>query len=177
MLVWYLVGFPLQTNVLVLFLVFLWLHICILSELNSVPVLIRTQVKFCDVLHCFYLKLICIFQELGFFFSPPSKLFFLIAFTSVCRLFRTALFTKIMSFLSTRLQYFTCQSKTTVLQTSYHLKFRFSLNPWIFSAIFVSNCAVQKRFQHMHAIHKSFRTCWKGNIHVCFFQSRGDGYL
>lgn len=125
------------------------------------------------VLHCFYFKLIGVFQNLGFFFTPLSKLFFQVAFAPVCRLFCVAPFTKIMQLLSTRFQYFTCQSKTVVLQTSYHLKFRLSLKPCIFFAIFVPNYAVQKIFQCRHAIHKFFRLCWKGNIHVCLFQSRG----
>lgn len=89
----------------------------VLSELNSLLILIRTQVKFCDVLHCFYFRLIRVFQTLPFFFSPPSKLFFLVAFASIWRLFRTASFTKITCFLSTTFQCFTCQSKTIVLQT------------------------------------------------------------
>lgn len=114
-----------------------------------------------------------VFQDLGFFFSLLSKLFFCLAFTSVCRLFCTAPFTKIMWLLFTRFQYFAYQSKTVVLQTSYHLKCRLSLNPYIFSAIFVPNNAVQKIFQCRHAIHKFFRLCWKGNIHVCFFESKG----
>lgn len=67
--------------------------LCILSELNALPIPIRTQVT---VLCCFYFKLIWVFQDLGFFFTPLSKLFFLVAFTSVCRLFCIAPFTKIM---------------------------------------------------------------------------------
>lgn len=150
--------------------VFLCLYVmCSLrTKLPKLP--LSSWVKFCDVLQCFHLKLLWAFQDLVFFSTR-----YLLLLSAGC--FILHLSQKIMQFLSTRFQYFTCQSKTIVLQMYYHLKFRCSLNPWVFCAIFALNYAVQKIFQHVYAVHKSFSIYWKGNICIFFFQGRGDGYL